>query len=150
MNSKLMPRIRHLFLAACLIVCASPLQAEIVGVVSSKSPLNAPERNQIEKNFLGRNHRFPEGDEAIPIDLGVESPEREEFYLKLSDKTQAQMKAYWSKIVFTGRGRPPPIVSDSKELIEELDSSINNIGYMDSSKLDDRVKVLFTFTMVGQ
>ena len=56
--------------------------------------------------FLGRATRFPNGLLAVPIDQVEGSAAREEFYTRFVGKSAAQMKAYWSKIIFTGRGQP--------------------------------------------
>jgi hypothetical protein len=52
------------------------------------------------------------------------------------------MKAYWSKIIFTGRGQPPTEVSDGAELKKRLAANAEAIGYIDASLIDDSVRVV--------
>src|ERR1700729_2514294 len=78
--------------------------ADVVAVVSAKSTVKALTSSQVADIFLGRVSRFPNGVLALPIDLRDGSPERDQFYAKITGKTPAQVKAYWSKIIFTGRG----------------------------------------------
>jgi ABC-type phosphate transport system substrate-binding protein len=78
--------------------------ADVVAVVSAKSTVTALSKTQLEDIFLGRVSHFPNGQRAVPIDQTDGSAAREQFYTRLAGRTPAQMKAYWSKIIFTGRG----------------------------------------------
>lgn len=119
---------------------AQPASAEVVAVVSSKSPLVALSENQIVDIFLGKLTRVS-GEPVVPIDQTEGSPLRDEFYQKFARKSPAQIKAHWSKIIFTGRGRPPQDVPDG-EVKKRLASDPNAIGYIDSKAVDDSVRVL--------
>ena len=72
---------------------------------------------------------------------------RDEFYVNFTGKTAAQIKAYWSKIIFTGRGQPPKAVSNSGEIKQLLTKDPSAIGYIERSAVDSSVKVL---TVPGQ
>ena len=78
----------------------------------------------------------------MPIDLYDGSPEREQFYAKIAGKTPAQVKAYWSKIIFTGRGQPPKAVPTDLEVKKILAANVAAIGYIDATQLDDSVRAL--------
>ena len=97
---------------------------------------------QIADTFLGRVSQFPDGIRGVPIDQADGSFAREEFYAEVMAKSPAQMKAYWSKIIFTGRGQPPKQVASSAELRQRIAEDATAIGYIDSSLVDDGVKVV--------
>ncbi len=118
--------------------------AEVVAVVSSKNPVTTLSKNQVVDIFLGKANRFPDGREAVPIDQNEGSAAREEFYLKFAGKSPAQIKAFWSKIIFTGRGQPPPEVSNDVEVKKFIAKHPNAIGYIDQKLVDDSVKVILT------
>lgn len=118
-------------------------RAEVVAVVSAKSPITTLSKSQVVDLFLGKVSRFPDGTQAVPIDQAEGSAARDEFYEKLAGKTAAQLKAYWSKIIFTGRGQPPPIVSNSIEMKKRISDNPASIGYIDRSLVDDSVRVVF-------
>jgi hypothetical protein len=86
--------------------------------------------------------RFPNGLLAVPIDLRDGSPERDQFYAKIAGKTPAQVKAYWSKIIFTGRGQPPKAVRTDLEVKKFIVANVDAIGYIDAALLDDSVRAL--------
>jgi hypothetical protein len=126
---------------ALSLACGAAM-ADVVAVVSSKSTVTALTRTHTEEIFLGKVRRFPDGSMAVPLDLAEGSSERDEFYAKLG-KSPAQIKAYWSKIIFTGRGQPPKAVANGfvmKKLIAENPAAI---GYLDRQLVDDSVRVLF-------
>jgi ABC-type phosphate transport system substrate-binding protein len=116
--------------------------ADVVAVVSAKSAIKTLTPEQVADIFLGRVSRFPNGLLAVPIDLRDGSPERDEFYAKFTGKTPAQVKAYWSKIIFTGRGQPPKAVPTDLDVKKFLAANDTAIGYINSALLDDSVRAL--------
>lgn len=122
---------------------AAPATADVVTVVSAKSPFTILSKSQVADIFLGKQVRFPDGTPALPIDQSEGSTARSEFYDKIVGKSAAQIKAYWSKIIFTGRGQPPPSVANGIEVKKRVVQNPAAIGYIDRSQVDDTVKVLF-------
>lgn len=121
---------------------AAEAVADVVAVVSAKSPVSTLSKNQVVDIFLGKASRFPDGSQAVPIDQVEGSAARDEFYLKFSGKSPAQLKAHWSKVIFTGRGRPPREVSNSFEAKKLIIDNPNAIGYIEQGIVDGSVKVL--------
>jgi ABC-type phosphate transport system substrate-binding protein len=127
---------------AALIVGVSS-RAEVVAVVSSKSAITALSKSQVADIFLGKVNRFPDGILAMPIDQAEGSLERNEFYAKVADRSPAQITAYWSKMIFTGRGEPPRAVSNDIEMKKRIVANPSAIGYIDDKLVDGSVRVLF-------
>jgi ABC-type phosphate transport system substrate-binding protein len=115
---------------------------EVVAVVSAKSPITTLNASQVADIFLGKTSRFPDGTQAVPIDLGEDSPARDKFYAQFTGKSPAQVKAHWSKIIFTGRGQPPRQASSYSEAKKLIAENPNAIGYIDGSAVDGSVRVL--------
>jgi ABC-type phosphate transport system substrate-binding protein len=139
----LINRIGLVAIAIALGMSSAVAEADVVAVVSAKSPIAALDKSQVADIFLGKASRFPNGLQAVPIDQAEGSAVRDEFYGKVVGKTAAQIKAYWSKIIFTGRGQPPPSVSNSIEMKKRISENPAAIGYIDRSMVDDSVKVVF-------
>lgn len=116
--------------------------ADVVAVVSAKSTVTALSKNQVVDIFLGRTSHFPDGSQAVPIDQAEGSAARDEFYLKFTGKSAAQLMAHWSKIIFTGRGKPPREVANGVEVKKRLAENSDAIGYIERSQVDRSVKVL--------
>lgn len=117
--------------------------ADVVAVVSAKSAVTALSKAQVADIFFGRVSRFPDGTPAVPIDQAEGTEARDEFYLKLAGRSPAQIKAYWSKIIFTGRGQPPKAVVDGNEMKKRIAQDVDSIGYIDEKLVDASVRVVF-------
>jgi len=139
----LINRIGLVAIAIALGMSSAVAEADVVAVVSAKSPIAALDKSQVADIFLGKASRFPNGLQAVPIDQAEGSAVRDEFYGKVVGKTAAQIKAYWSKIIFTGRGQPPTSVSNSIEMKKRISENPAAIGYIDRSMVDDSVRVVF-------
>jgi ABC-type phosphate transport system substrate-binding protein len=122
---------------------ATPASAQdVVAVVSAKSAVTTLSPSQVADIFLGKTARFPDGTQAVPIDLQEDAPARERFYAQYTGKSPAQVKAHWSKLVFTGRGQPPRQVASSAEARRAVAENPSAIGYLDASQVDSSVRVL--------
>ena len=93
--------------------------------------------------FLGKAATLPSGDPITPIEQKDSSPVREEFHSKVTNKSSSQLRAYWSKQIFSGKGKPPKEVDDSLAVKQFVITTPNAIGYIDKSAVDDSVKVVF-------
>ncbi|MET0265266.1 MAG: hypothetical protein ABW202_06610 [Duganella sp.] len=131
-------------LAFGLSFTALPAFAEIVVIVSAKSAATALTEEQAADVFLGKSNTLPGGGQAVPVDQSESSAVREQFYTKVAGKTGAQMKAYWSKLIFTGKGQAPKDAGDSAAVKALVAGNPNIIGYIDKSAADATVKVLLT------
>lgn len=133
-----------MLIGLALFVAANAIAAEVVAVVSVSNPVTTLSKNQIMDIFLGKTGHFPDGSMAVPVDQDEGSAERDAFYLNFAGKSPAQLKAYWSKIIFTGRGQPPREVSNGIEVKKFVAGHRNAIGYIERDLADSSVKVLFT------
>jgi ABC-type phosphate transport system substrate-binding protein len=116
--------------------------ADFVVIVSAKSATTTLRAEQVAAIFLSQTGRFPGGEEAIALDLPVGSPLRDEFYNKVAARTPALMKAYWTKMVFTGRGQPPRELPNSAAVRKMVAENPAMIAYIDRSALDASVKAI--------
>jgi len=93
-------RIKPLLAAAMMCAALPALAAEIVVIVNAKNPASRMFSEQAAQFFLGKSTLF------TPIEH-TEGPLRNEFSQKVLGKDSAQVKAQWSKLVFTGKARRP-------------------------------------------
>jgi ABC-type phosphate transport system substrate-binding protein len=130
--------------ALTLCVGLSAVRADVVLAVSARSHITSLSKGQVIDIFLGKSTRFPDGSPAVPIDQADGSAARDEFYSRFAAMGPAQLKAFWSKIIFTGRGQPPMAVSTGIEAKKVLLANPNAISYIDRSLVDDSVRVVLT------
>lgn len=116
--------------------------AEVVVIVSAKSPVTSLTAEQTAKIFLGKTSEFPDDSDAVPIDQPVGSEIRNEFYTKVVHKNTSQLSAYWAKIIFTGDGRPPDILDGDAAVRRAVAKNPNAIGYIDKTSVNRTVRVI--------
>lgn len=130
-------------LAVC--VFASLATAEdIVVIVNPNNTSAALTADQVEGIFLGKTTNLPAGGMAAPVDQADGSPLRVAFYQKATSKDAAQVKAIWSRIVFSGKGTPPKTLSSSADVKKFVASDAGGIGYIEKSAADSSVKVVLS------
>ena len=127
-------------LTACFVV--TNVHSEVVVVVAAETPISKLSKSQVAKIFLGKSRRFPDGSRALPINQNEGNADRDNFYRRVSGKSPSQVKAHWSKLIFTGRGQPPKEAADSDAVKYQLIHNGVNIGYIDRAAVDDSVKIV--------
>ncbi|WP_374475048.1 hypothetical protein [Zoogloea sp.] len=132
--------LRALLLLVALLA-SSPNRAEILIVTSNRSGPIELTRDQAEKLYLGRSSTFSDGTPASLVDL-PNGQVRDEFYLKLTGKNPAQIQAYWSRLVFTGRALPPKEARSLAEARQWLTDTPNLIGYLDRNEPTTGMRIL--------
>ncbi len=101
---------------------------------------------EIRSIFLGRKFEFPKsGIQSKPVDQNERVPVRDEFYKKLAQKDETEMKAYWANLIFTGSASPPKELGDDNDVKNFVKNNLGSIGYVDSKVVDLSVKVVYTF-----
>jgi hypothetical protein len=123
-------------LAAALAIVAQANAAEIVVVMAPGAA--ALSKDQVANIYLGRNNEFK------PLDLPDANPTRESFYKKATDRDANQVKAVWSRIIFTGQGQPPKEVPDAAAVKKAVAADPKAVGYIAKSDVDASVKVVLS------
>lgn len=136
--------LRATLLAASLLAAGAAARAEVVVVVSAKSGASAISAEQAADIFMGKTNTLPGAGTAVPVDQNDASAVRDEFYQKVTGKNATQVKAYWAKQIFTGKGQPPKEVGDSAGVKALVAGNPNLIGYIDKAALDATVKQLLS------
>lgn len=117
--------------------------AQVVVVVSAKSPAAKLTKEQAAALFLGKSSQLPGAGIPVLIDQPETAEIRQMFYAKVTEKTPIQVKSIWSRLVFSGKATIPKEVSSSDEVKKQLAANPDAIGYIDKSAVDASVKVLF-------
>jgi ABC-type phosphate transport system substrate-binding protein len=114
----------------------------VVVVVSAASGVTEMSRLHLADLYLGRTTRFPNGAQAVAIDQRPGSPVRAAFSAAFLGRSEAQVKAYWSKIIFTGRGRPPAEASGDEAVRDLIAGDPRAIGYIDPRLVNSTIRVV--------
>ncbi|HEU4653182.1 MAG TPA: hypothetical protein VFS47_04310 [Steroidobacteraceae bacterium] len=117
---------------------AALASAEVVVVVNPSNPVANMTADQVADYFLGKSTALQ------PVDLPESSATRTQFYQKVTGKDAAQVKAVWTRLIFTGKATPPKEVSSSADVKKTVAGNDKAIGYIEKSAVDSSVKVVFT------
>jgi len=118
--------------------------AQVAVIVNPKNPMASMTADQVSGIFLGKSNTLPSGGTAMPIDLPDSAATRELFYTKATGKSTAQVKAAWSRLVFSGKATPPKELGSSADVKKFVASNPDAIGYIEKSAVDSSVKVVFS------
>ncbi len=141
-----MNKLNNYVFSIFIILIFTPLysNAEVVVIVhpSNTATIDA---KAISKIYLGKSNSFPSGGEAVPINIKSGSSIVDEFNEKVVGKNSSQLKSYWSKLVFTGKGTPPKEVASEADVINLVKDNPAIIGYVSSGTATDGVKVVGSY-----
>ncbi|WKE67024.1 phosphate ABC transporter substrate-binding protein [Gallaecimonas kandeliae] len=129
---------RRLLCAAALMGLSAAAMADIA-VIVNPGQSQVPSDEMISRLFLGKQKGL------VPFNLAEGQGARDEFNSKLLGKNSAQLKAYWSKLIFTGGGTPPAELADTAAMKAKVATDVNAIGYIPADAVDASVKVIKTF-----
>ena len=120
---------------AGLALAATAAQAEVAVIVSAKSTATTMKADEIASIYLGKSNAMKPVDNATPV--------RAQFYSRVAGRDEGQVKAIWSKLVFTGKAMPPKELPSSAEVVKAVAADPNAIGYIDKTAIDPTVKVVY-------
>ena len=131
-------------MAALFLILPLQVMAEVVVVVGKESPISSLSESQLRQLYLEGSGRIA-GSSLKALDLPEDSRARKDFYQAAVGKTPAQMKSYWARMIFTGRGAPPRMVSGTRAMQVMLENNPELIGYLPADQVSSGLKVLYRF-----
>ena len=131
-----------LFIIVLLLICGSTAFAgNVVVIVNSASSITNVTASDIAKVFMGKSSSL-DGEKVKAVDLNEESEVRSSFSEKILGRSVAKIVKLWKKKIFSGKGTPPQTMSNDNEVLAYVADNPNGIGYIDASKVTDKVKVI--------
>jgi ABC-type phosphate transport system substrate-binding protein len=99
-------------------------------IVNAANPVSAMSADELSKAFMKRVSRWPDGVEVAPVDLKEQSEVRDGFSRAIHGKSASAVKAYWQKMIFSGRDVPPPEKANSAEVVAFIRANRGAVGYV--------------------
>ena len=100
------------FLLQHSVITPAESNTNIVVVTHKDSPLTTLSQQEVVDLFLGKfksSHNVP----VKPLD-SKDKMLRDRFYSATANMSSMRVKAYWSRIVFSGQGRPPHEIASAE------------------------------------
>ena len=128
-----------------IVALVSQVAVADIAVIVNQSNNSAIDDKLIERAFFKKATKFDDGSSITPYTPDDGAATRTEFEDKVLGKSESQMKAYWSKLIFTGKGNPPDKLSSDTAIIEKVKSDSSAISYVDAASVTSDVKVVKQF-----
>lgn len=109
-------------------------------IVHPSNPVTSLDRKFVANVFLKKTTRWRDGSVIRPVDQKPRSPTRRRFSKSVIKRSVAAVRSYWRRIVFTGRGVPPPALDGDKKVIEYVRRHRHAIGYVSATAQLEGVK----------
>ncbi|MBS3934652.1 MAG: hypothetical protein KGZ43_00640 [Sulfuritalea sp.] len=133
----------HLVLLFWIAVAPALARADLVLVAHPGSGIERLTRDEVINIYLGRYRLLDSGLNAEPLDHPADAEARYRFYRSLVNKSPAEINAYWARLIFSGKTRPPRVVGSVERMLELVAASPGVLAYVDRSQADARVKIVF-------
>lgn len=128
----------------CALVSASA-SAEIAIVVNPANPIKDAEAIVLKRIFNGTMREFPQSGITVSLlDQPMDTDIHAKFYKQMFNVTPKKMKRRRATYVFSGQGAAPSVLRDDEEIRTRVANEVSSIGYMDASKVDGSVRVIWT------
>lgn len=114
----------------------------IAVVVSKQSKIDTLSRKDVIDIFMGRFDILDSGVKVKALDYPNGYFMREDFYQALVNKSERQISAYWSRLLFSGRAKPPEQVNDIAQSIASIETNTSLISYVPADQVSEEVKVV--------
>jgi len=143
MNMRLLTITICLLLAGTAFYAGQPSAAgvSISVIVNQNNGTDAMSAREVRKLFLGKSRNLPDGSRAV---LVSNDSIRSEFNRTALGKADSQVKAAWSRLLFSGRAKRPVAFSDPADVVQFVASNVNAVGYVPTSDLSAGVKSVHT------
>jgi ABC-type phosphate transport system substrate-binding protein len=129
-----MNKLIAMFTASLMLVPMA--HADVVVIGNLAAPVMT--KDEVTQFFLGKSQAMK------PLDRPSSEPIKAQFYQKLSGQDLSQVKATWSRLVFTGKASAPKELPDAAAVKKAVAADPKAIGYIDKSEVDSTVKVLLS------
>jgi hypothetical protein len=131
--------------AAALVVLtclgAVPETVRFKVVVHADNPVTALSASETSALFLKRVTQWTHGGGIRPVDQAADSAVRTAFSRAVHGRTTAAIKSHWLQVVFSGRGTPPPELSEA-EVVQYVRANPGAIGYVSAARDVGDLKVV--------
>lgn len=123
------------------LVFSHAAQAELVIIAHPGGP-DSITMQQVKDIYLNRSNQLPNGQRAVAFAFTPGNRMRDEFNEQVLGRNDNWLKSFWSRQVLTGSGRPPKEMASANGMRSVVSSTLGGIGYIDSTLVDDSVKVI--------
>ena len=126
-----------------ILILTSLLRATDIAIVSSYAfDLTSLDKASVSRIFLAKTNRI--NSTRVKVFELKNSSYKKQFYKEVSGKSLAQLRSYWTRLIFTGKAQPPKQLRNREELIQKMKDDNTVISYLPLNEVTDDMKILYT------
>lgn len=130
-----------IYLLIIMLLSSTAAFADILIISNKDVPDSALSRKEVQEIFLGKRVQWSDNSKIRFVT--VKNPDIHKAFLKqYLKKSNSKWKAYWKRMVFTGRGTPPKQFKTTQELLDYVSKTDGAVGYIDSETTAVNVNVV--------
>jgi ABC-type phosphate transport system substrate-binding protein len=139
---RLTGRFSQLLLVLLLALHTLPTHAQWLVIAKADSRIPSLSKNEVERIFMKKLKVLPNGTHVTPVGQISNPTVDEPFFKALTGKDRSQLTAYWARLLFTGKDRPPTDGKTNAGVIELVMANPHALGYIEASALTPDVRVV--------
>jgi ABC-type phosphate transport system substrate-binding protein len=120
----------------------APAQSAYRLIVHPSNRELAVERRFVEDAFLKKIKSWPSGEVIRPVDLAPHAAVRRSFTEEVLKRSPTAVRAYWQKLIFSGRDVPPPELDTDDAVVSYVKRYPGAIGYVSAGASLSGAKVV--------
>ena len=133
-----------LFVVAVQWAQAATSDEDRIVVVAHPDNMEAITQEDLYRLYFGKLSTLQSGKRLVAIVNNGDEDQLKLFSSLLLQRSSQQLRSYWARQMFTGKGKPPRRVKSSAILKDLVAKNPEYIGYLWESEVDSSVKVLLT------
>lgn len=141
---KLSKKTQSILATVSLLLFSQIALSQVTVIVNAANSATLSE-SDVKRIFLGKMKTYPGAGTVIAVNLTEGSATKSYFDDTLLGKSQSQMKAFWAKSVFSGKGSPPQELASDADIVKLVAENPAVIGYVSTADVPSTVKVVGTF-----
>ncbi|NCP63559.1 MAG: hypothetical protein GW763_15100 [Paraglaciecola sp.] len=126
-----------------MLVSWQSMATAFVVVVNKNNPIESLSKREVIDIYMGRFLTFPDGEHVQPLDLPSQSSLKNDFYVSLVNQDERKIKAYWARLLFSGRAKPPETLDSIAAILAKVEKINQAIAYIPATAVTDNVKVVY-------
>jgi ABC-type phosphate transport system substrate-binding protein len=99
-------------------------------IVNPANRIDSIDRESLSDIYLKKVATWRNDWTVRPVQLSRRFPLRDQFTREILKKSPSQLRSYWNRQIFSGKGVPPPDLESEDEVIRYVLSNKGAIGYL--------------------
>lgn len=128
-------------LLSLLIMIGGASADELVLITHRDSTLSLS-ADHLKRLYFGKISSLPNGRKVTVLVYADNEEQFQTFTKKYLRRTSQQLRSFWAKQLFTGRGNMPIHVNSEEEMLNLISSSEEYVGYIPIEALQESVRLL--------